>query len=170
MNSVSFNPVIWGFFGYDYVMNVTFLESGGCDFNESCFFTKFGNRGASDIPHSRLKSSHELENTGAKRPTERHPALDSFGDRFQTAFDIILTISVPASELHCLQATHAAVNLITSPLIEYRFPGTFLCPGKKTADHNAAGAGSQGFFYISGIFNASIGHYRNIMLFRCLAS
>ena len=62
---------------------------------------------------------------------------------------------------HRAQRAHAAVGFVGAALIELDFARRFVCACKHTAQHHGGGTGRQGFGYVAGEADATIGNQRH---------
>jgi len=88
-------------------------------------------------------------------------ALDTLGDEFLGFENVFLEIAVPAAFAHRPERAHAAVYLVASALVQYRFTRTFVRSGKEASHHDGVGACRKGFDHIAAVLDAAVGHQGN---------
>src|SRR5271163_1770474 len=105
----------------------------------------------------------------------RHAAFDAFRNKLSEAVSAVasdiddafaaiqlgfvevagaLEVAFARALRHRGKRTHAAIGLEGAALVEDGFAGAFIDSGKEGADHDGAGAGSNCFGDVAGIFNA----------------
>ena len=92
-----------------------------------------------------------------------HLPLNSFGNQLHSIFHIALPVAVLASVSHGAKRTHAAIDLISSSLVENSLSGALLGAGKKAPDHNRMGAGSQRLGDVTRVLDPAIGDKRDVV-------
>src|SRR5688572_8818636 len=78
------------------------------------------------VAHAGAQAAHELVDEIAERPAVRHAAFHAFGDELAALLDVGLPVAVARAGDHRAHRTHAAVHLITTPLVDHRFAGRFV--------------------------------------------
>ena len=136
-------------------MDVGFAEAGGGDANEFAELREFGEGARADIAHATFEAADELIGEAVERAFVGDASFDSFGDGL-AAFRAFLGITIRGAGFHCSGGTHAAIGLEGAALIKNCFAWSFFGAGEKAADHDAGGAGGDGFGDVAGIFDAAI--------------
>ena len=95
------HPVIGSFLGNDYVVDVTFLQTGRCDLDELRFVLEFLDISAPKIPHAGSEAADKLINGIRQGSAIGDPSYDPFRDQFLVRICLFLEISVFAAFRSC---------------------------------------------------------------------
>ena len=129
-------PVIRCFLGDNNIVNMAFTHSGSGHFYKARLFPQVGKTATATVPHAGSQPADQLINIGFERSPVGNAADDSLRYQLVRIILILLVISVLTAFFHCLDGTHAPINLIAAPLIKYLFTRTFFGTGEQPTDHD----------------------------------
>src|SRR5262245_10364862 len=138
-------------------MDVSFSQPCCCDLHEARFGPHGDHVATPQVAHAGPQTTDQLMNIKGERALIRHLPFNPLRDQLLRVFHICLAVAVSASLTHGTERTHSAINLVSSPLIENRFPGALFSPREKAADHHRIRASSQRLCYIAGKFDPAVG-------------
>ena len=142
-------------------MNMAFPQAGGADLDEAAPLPKFINGAAAEVTHTGPQAAKKLNNIVGDRAPVGDTPDNALGNQVAVVHVVGQVITVLAALLHGLYRSHAPVDLITPALKKDRLARTLFGPGEQAAEHDAVGAGREGFGDIAGVFNAAVGDQGN---------
>src|SRR5271157_2573586 len=100
-------------------MNVAFLQSEGCNTQETGACLQLLYVPAAAITHTGPQSSGQLRDHYLNASFVWNHPLDSLGDQFSFKKCALLSVAVPAARFHCFYGAHSPVDLVTAVLVQH---------------------------------------------------
>src|SRR6185437_12978153 len=113
------------------------------------------------IAHSRSQSADELIHEIAQRPAVWHAPFDALGDELAALLDAGLSVAIAGAGDHRAHAAHAAIGLISTPLVNDCFARRFIEPRKEAAHHDRRRPGGDRLGDVAGMADPAIRNHRH---------
>src|SRR5688500_8809147 len=140
------HSVVRRFLGDLHIVHVALAHAGAGHAHELRPRAHLGDALAAGVAHRGAQATRELVQDRDEAALVRHASFDALGHELLELARGVLEIAVggTVAPAHRAQATHAAIGLVRSALVELDVSRRLLRAGKQSADHHAVGAGNNG--------------------------
>src|SRR5687768_11051206 len=98
----------------------------------------------------------------ANRSLERYLAFDAFGHELELVANVLLEVAIGRPAGHRSHRAHAAIALVSAPLVQERLARSLLRTGEERSDHYGGGSGRERLGNVTAGPNAAIGNNRDV--------